>query len=122
MTQHVDHAGLELAVPGAPLPPGLSDRVVDAITWRTDPDGRATALASLIRDLYETTAWRLNGADDSAMELGSLHQVLLAVDAHCRRMSHTDNAYPDRERDGKPPTRCNTGSTPVRVSRRGVIR
>ena len=34
------------------------------------------------------------------MELGSLHQVLLAVDAHCRRMSHTDNADPDRERDG----------------------
>jgi hypothetical protein len=72
----------------------------DAAGLGLDADGRAPALASLVHALYETTAWRLNGAVDSAMDLNSLHQVLFAVDAHRRRMSPTDKADPTRERHG----------------------
>ena len=64
----------------------LIDGIAEAVASPPDPSARADAIASLVREVYETMEW-LHGAGVQNEELSSLSRLVNEAQAHQQRMS-----------------------------------
>jgi hypothetical protein len=68
------------------LPCVLADGIAEAVACPPDPAARATAISSVVREIYESMLW-LYGAEVQNEELASLQRVVAAAQDHQVRMT-----------------------------------
>ena len=77
------------------LPPDLIHGIERVLVTPTIPRVRSAAVASVIEEIYQTSAW-VQGGQTGEAELCSLAQVLAAAYAHEARMAALDGEGEDR--------------------------